>query len=593
MDVLLRELREGADGIAEYYDTEISAAELTLGSGADQRIQLLGKRIAAQQAIIRKSGQQLELQSRTGKITVNDKPLASAKLAIGDVIKIGGHTLTMATPPGGFDIAIELKSDADIATSEFEGAFRTDLHQTWIGKRGTAWLAVALLLLVGLVLPMVTVRMHRVEQPVPAALPSDALWTSGPLSAAHRQATGERCDACHKQLFERVQDQTCLSCHQTIHDHVPRDHLKLTKLGEPPRCAVCHREHNEPESYLVHSGDRQCVDCHGQSESLFAALKIPAVNGFSRKTHPAFKPHLLLPRAVSQSDAARLSAGSSVEQLGVIPLTWFVDAQPLDAAREQTNLKFSHQQHLDPDRVLHLDTSQRMVCADCHQPEPDGQHFVPIRMEARCSSCHELTFDQEAPERQLPHAKPREVVQTLQDYFTRKYLDPQPTGPARVIRRLPGHDEDAPVCPGSPLERAKCSTRNEIEAQFLRRGCVGCHVVNDSKSAAILERFQVYPIRFARDYFPAALFDHRSHQIQDKLTGDAACLNCHTADKSMESTDVLMPALTKCEACHGDQPVAKQVGVQCISCHEYHPFTSESLVRPALQLDKGASVSRK
>jgi len=52
MDVLLRELREGPDGIAEYYDTEIATQQITLGSSPDQNIQLLGRGIARQHAII-------------------------------------------------------------------------------------------------------------------------------------------------------------------------------------------------------------------------------------------------------------------------------------------------------------------------------------------------------------------------------------------------------------------------------------------------------------------------------------------------------------------------------------------------------------
>ena len=43
MEALLRELHQGPDGIPEYRDTEISGAELTIGSAADQRIQLLGR----------------------------------------------------------------------------------------------------------------------------------------------------------------------------------------------------------------------------------------------------------------------------------------------------------------------------------------------------------------------------------------------------------------------------------------------------------------------------------------------------------------------------------------------------------------------
>ena len=56
MEALLRELHEGPDGIPEYRDTEISDADLTIGSAADQRIQLLDRAVAPEHAVIRKSG---------------------------------------------------------------------------------------------------------------------------------------------------------------------------------------------------------------------------------------------------------------------------------------------------------------------------------------------------------------------------------------------------------------------------------------------------------------------------------------------------------------------------------------------------------
>ena len=62
MEALLRELREGPDGIPEYRDTEISGAELTIGSAADQRIQLLGRAVAPEHAVIRKSGVEARAQ---------------------------------------------------------------------------------------------------------------------------------------------------------------------------------------------------------------------------------------------------------------------------------------------------------------------------------------------------------------------------------------------------------------------------------------------------------------------------------------------------------------------------------------------------
>jgi predicted CXXCH cytochrome family protein len=558
MEALLRELRDGPDGIPEHHDSELTGAELTIGSAADQRIQLLGRAVAPRHAVIRTDGARLEILCRRGcRVRVNDTLTSTAKLALGDVIELGGHLLTIAEAPTGFDTAIELTPNQQVDASEFEGAFRTDLQQTWLAMRPMAWSLVAVVLLVGLALPLAVITMHRSQQETPAWLPGDQFWSSGPLSPAHRQAAGERCDTCHQKVFQRIQDGACRDCHQTIHDHVTTQRLAMTELGPASRCATCHREHNEPASFMVNTADRLCIDCHKDSQHSFGKLGTAPVSGFSAELHPAFMAHLLKPKAIE------VGSGFAFE--------WRADLSALDRAREQSNLKFSHVQHLDPDRVLGTSDSQPLKCADCHRLEPDGEHFEPITMESRCASCHELTFDPGAPDRQLPHGKPREVVLTLQDYFTRKFSDPNAGRATRERRRLPGRDEEEQSCTGAPFDCAMRSARAEIENQFSRRGCVGCHVVVDTQASDLFDRFQVYPIRFAGDYFPASRFDHRSHQIQGKLTGDEACLSCHKAKESEDSADLMLPALAKCEDCHGERPATARITVQCVSCHAYHP----------------------
>jgi hypothetical protein len=303
-----------------------------------------------------------------------------------------------------------------------------------------------------------------------------------------------------------------------------------------------------------------CVDCHANSLQKFGKLHVEPVTGFSNQHHPAFKANLLKPK-------------TTVEGTGVT-FDWITEIKTVETASEESNLKFSHAQHLDPDRVLRLGDSKPLGCVDCHRMEPDGEHFEPITMETRCAACHELTFDPAAPDRQLPHGKPREAILTLQDYFTRKFSDPNAGRPTIQRRRLPGHDEEEQTCNGAPFDCAMRSARAEIENQFSRRGCIGCHVVVDTHSETLLDRFQVYPIKLARDYFPAGRFDHRSHQIQGKLTGDAACLSCHKARQSKESSDLMLPVMAKCEECHGDKPAVERVVVQCVSCHAYHPMSN-------------------
>jgi predicted CXXCH cytochrome family protein len=571
MDALLRELREGPDGIPEYHDTELSAETLTIGSAADRQIQLLGRSIAPEHAVIRKSGERLTLECRRGlRVRLNGRDASSGKLELGDVIELGGHRLTVAEPPTGFDVALELRPNDKIDASEFESAFRTDLSQTWLGKRPIAWITIGIVVLVGLLLPLVATFLLRSGATEHLWVRGDQFWNSGPLSPAHQQAVGERCDTCHERMFVQVRDGACLSCHKTTADHVTAEHLAATSLGPQQRCASCHREHNEPASFLVNRSDGLCVDCHQNSKHDFGSLDVAPVSGFSAGHHPPFRAQVLQP----ETD----SAGS----LGAV--NWVPQRIALDAtSKEPSSLKFSHAQHLDKDRVVRASDSAPLSCADCHRMEPDGEHFEPITMQSRCAECHELTFDPAAPDRQLPHGKPREVVLTLQDYFTRKFTDPNPRRVTRERRRLPGHEEEEQTCAGAPFDCAMRSARAEIENQFSRRGCVGCHAVIDTQADEVLDRFQVVPIRFARDYFPAGRFDHRSHMIQGKSTGDAACLSCHAARKSEDSSDLMLPQMSKCEECHGDRPAVERVAVQCVSCHSYHPHA-----QPARNEDQGS-----
>ena len=104
---------------------------------------------------------------------------------------------------------------------------------------------------------------------------------------------GDRCETCHERLFQRVQDTACVECHRTTHDHIMPARLALTELGPTPRCATCHREHNEPQTFLVNSGDGMCVDCHGDPAEGFGQIKLDRVLGFGLERHPEFKPHLL------------------------------------------------------------------------------------------------------------------------------------------------------------------------------------------------------------------------------------------------------------------------------------------------------------
>ena len=553
MDVLLRELRDGPGGIVAYRDTEFATKAVSIGCAPDQQVQLLGRTVGAQHAVIRGGGRRPSLFCLGGlRATVNGKARASSRLEIGDCVEIGGHQLTIVPAPAGFDLAIELRPNTRIDSSDFEAAFRTDLQQTWLSKRRAAWLLMVLVALFGFVVPLAVLKARRTDRPMPAWvpawlptwLPTDAIWSPGPLASGHRQVMGGRCAGCHQTLFARVQDGACHECHKNTHDHVERSRLAQTSLGPAPRCASCHREHDEPTGHLptgnlVDRSDKLCVDCHANSSHSFGTLNIQAVSGFGRGRHPPFAAHAQLP----------------------------------SAAKDGSGLKFSHSQHLNADRVRRSRDRAPLGCADCHKLSPEGEHFEPTTMATNCSTCHELTFDPDAPDRQLPHGKPRDVARTLQDYFARKLSDPNGAKtPTRERRRLPGHEDENVTCKGSTFTCAMQSAAREAQTQFLRRGCVSCHQVRDTGNKDLVDRFKVVPIHLVHDYFPAARFPHRSHLIQGQVAGDAPCLACHPAN-SAQAGDLLLPDLPICEGCHSDTPVRNRTRLQCVGCHAYHPHS--------------------
>jgi len=560
MRALLRQLRQAADGATEYADAEISTDAITIGSAPNSDIQLLGSAIGAQHALIRRSGGTLDINSRGGaRFTVNGTSSASAKLVPGDVIDIDGNRLTVLAPPPGFDAGLSVQRRADVGKSEFESAFRTDLEPKWLSKRRLSWALLLLIALIGFAVPFLTAKMHRAGSSTPSWLVDDTFWSAGPLSPPHAQAAGRKCEACHQQFFVHVRDQDCRECHEKVRDHVPTTRLGQKMLGPPSRCGQCHEEHNSAGGSIVIRDDRLCVECHARSRALFGSLKVQTVAGFSAADHPGFMATLLLPPGEPGEGALD---------------DWHAIRVPLPKGREHSNLKFSHAQHLDGNRVQRTSDSKPLGCVDCHVLNADGEHFAPITMARACSQCHELTFDERAPDRQLPHGKPRDTVLLIEDYYAHRFSDPA-AAPIVARRRLPDNPMVDEVCRDSAAVCAGRRASLEITNQFTRRGCVTCHVVRDNGATDIHQRYEVQPVRLIGDYFTDTHFSHRLHLVQKEATGDDACAKCHPARKTTESSTLMMPDIGQCLECHrdsrhGGSGARDRLPLQCSGCHTYH-----------------------
>ena len=302
--------------------------------------------------------------------------------------------------------------------------------------------------------PLATAMIHRQDRETPLWVPDDTFWTAGPLIPAHAQAAGRRCEVCHRAFFTHTRDQDCRKCHTQIGDHISPAHLALTTLGPTARCGICHEEHNATAGSLVIGSDTLCTGCHTDSRQRFGPLRVDPVSGFTADTHPAFKATVPVPAALAASmgalaeersgvAAAALRPVSASDALrhGIAPLDWKLVRVPAAGGHEHSNLKFSHAQHLDGNKVQRASDSKPLGCADCHALAADGEHFIPITMASVCSGCHELTFDEKAPDRQLPHGKPRDAMLLIEDYYARKFADPATASDAVARRRLPAQPQ--------------------------------------------------------------------------------------------------------------------------------------------------------
>jgi len=391
-----------------------------------------------------------------------------------------------------------------------------------------------------------------------ALVPTDRLWSTGPLLPAHQLAIGDDCATCHTTLFARVQDEACAKCHEKISDHVTLERTQLLAL-DTHRCATCHLEHNEPASLIVRA-DSLCTDCHENPDAWRPHAELDPVTGFAESTHPKFAAHLL---KATESDAGT----------GLV-FDWNVHIESVAGAGEESHLKFPHDVHLDGARVQNPTSGAPMGCTDCHALSPDQEHFLPITMEAHCRSCHDLKFDPEDPTRELPHGNTRDAILTIEGHFMSKYADPNAVRREDTRRRLPDRDQESDNCTAGIYACGTQRTEREAVNQFTRRGCVTCHDVNDNGSDDLTTRFQVYPVRLQGDYFPVARFDHVSHLTQRDASGDAACLTCHAADTAQTSEVLLVPDVDNCVECHGDTTISDKITLQCVDCHAYHPLKS-------------------
>ena len=362
----------------------------------------------------------------------------------------------------------------------------------------------------------------------------------GPVSAPHA-FFGSDCSSCHgggraSRYFLTIRDERCLTCHDG-----PVHHESQTFM---PPCAECHAEHRGRA--LARTKDAACVRCHASLTTRQGPTRIETrVVSFSPGGHPELGP---------------LRAGE----------------------RDKARIRLNHQVHLKPG-LRGPEGAVTLQCSSCHLPDAAQGRMKPVAYQERCAACHPLAFDlasRFSAGLVAPHDKPDRI----HEFLTRTFQDEIARRPARLSepdlpvpamqeasgRRRPGTE---PLPP--PARTAQEWVIRQVaiaETVLFRRDCHLCHEMTWPKGgdgralSEISPRTlpEISPPSIPASWLPHASFSHRAHRV-------LACVACHKAKDSQETSDVLLPPIASCMHCH------RQGGTSadCALCHLYHDRARE------------------
>jgi predicted CXXCH cytochrome family protein len=575
MRLLIRYLKKhGESEVTEQVFVE--GNNLDIGRGTNQSILLPDQRVALSHAKITVSNGEIKAVSLSGKyILHNDKMVTRAKINIGDTIDISGHQISVLAGDKECDFIFQVKINSLIQESIKE-RFQTRLQDLNLRKRRWSWLFFIAVLIFCLLLPLSGLfnpaLMESLRQ---NPLPDDSHWMAGDLMKPHK-FIGDDCSACHVDAFTPAGNEQCQTCHSQVKSHSNNEDETSFK-HDFNQCTDCHKEHN-PEETLSQYSQKMCISCHEDNISHGNDKeKYRSVNDFDN--HPNFKISMLSPILVENKVIDWQTNRHSLSDLKV---------------SEESNLNFSHQLHMDPEGLKSVEGKEILECANCHQAEKGGLKMKPITMEKNCQSCHLLAFDAQDPERVVPHGSPKEVVLMMREYYAFRYIYQylnkdneqnikkagelfsvrearRPGRSESLLKKLEESDNAATLFAIEKLTKQTVRSDALVWAEtransaainlFERQACDICHQVTKNVEEEV--PWHVKPVALTENWLPLSQFTHGKHESM-------TCNNCHNAEDSELSSDILIPDIDNCQQCHGGEESTNLIPNTCVDCHGFH-----------------------
>ena len=525
-----------------------------IGRGAENELWLSDHRVPLSLAILHDGSDGLFIEaSGTSDLRLNGTIIRKAHLKLGDIVGVGPYDLCITEPSVGTNIAVTVELVQPISDDVEELLARSTLtiDKTGLSKRSSSWIFASIITILFFALPVFWEPAMLAEyfggEPPEVESKSmtnvnkvgfDASWVTGEVMNSHKFFAND-CAACHTKPFVMVEDAACTACHKNQHGHIDNVKFPLEDLTST-RCATCHTDHQGPHPVRA-AKQALCSDCHVDLDQKVKGMHLTNVSDFGNN-HPQFKP------TVWTNPSKGIQERISLD----------------DNPSEVSNLKFPHKTHLNPKRMRNPKTGKntQLDCASCHLPDLSGAYLQPVKMEDHCGDCHILSFDGSAPNRTVSHEKPEKVYRELSEFYSTLALKGgvKDKKAPQAVRRRPG----TPLNKNQRIKAIKWAEEKTTKAAryvFSASQCGSCHEVAKNKNN--LSGYIVKPVKVAQIWQPKSVFNHGKHK-------DVACAECHKADSSMKSSDVLLPKIEGCQSCHGGEAATDKIPSTCISCHGFH-----------------------